>query len=205
MGRRLLLARHCQSEYNAAGLLTGWANPDLTAEGERDAYRLGVALRDLEEPISAVFTSSLKRASQTARIACLALDRDNPPVVETELLWERSVGILTGLSKADVDNDSASSFHAWRTCFFSAPPEGESLAQVSQRVATYITETVVPSVPAEGCALIVAHHNTIKAFLIAVSRSWVPAKIGNGSLIEFCIESGNVRDITSSATYANAA
>jgi 2,3-bisphosphoglycerate-dependent phosphoglycerate mutase len=38
---RLVLLRHGQSEWNARNLFTGWANPDLTEAGERDAVRAG--------------------------------------------------------------------------------------------------------------------------------------------------------------------
>lgn len=205
MGRRLLLARHCQSEFNAAGLLTGWANPDLTAEGKSDAYRLGLTLRNLDEPVSVVFASSLKRASETARIACSAMKRDDVPVFETEKLWERSVGTMTGLSKADVYESPVSNSHSWRTCFFSAPPGGESLAQVSQRAIPYIFNSVVPVLSLKGSALIVTHHNTIKAIMIAMSRSSLPDKINNGSVVELCIDSGMVRYVSPSMSCAHAA
>src|ERR1700733_14696181 len=38
---RLVLLRHGQSDWNARNLFTGWANPDLTADGEREAVRVG--------------------------------------------------------------------------------------------------------------------------------------------------------------------
>jgi Histidine phosphatase superfamily (branch 1) len=41
---RLVLLRHGQSEWNARNLFTGWANPDLTAAGEREAVRAGQLL-----------------------------------------------------------------------------------------------------------------------------------------------------------------
>jgi bisphosphoglycerate-dependent phosphoglycerate mutase len=37
----LVLLRHGQSEWNAKNVFTGWANPDLTEAGERDAVRAG--------------------------------------------------------------------------------------------------------------------------------------------------------------------
>ena len=38
---RLVLLRHGESEWNARNVFTGWANPDLTEAGERDAVRAG--------------------------------------------------------------------------------------------------------------------------------------------------------------------
>ena len=36
-----MLLRHGESEWNAKNLFTGWANPELTEAGERDAVRAG--------------------------------------------------------------------------------------------------------------------------------------------------------------------
>ena len=38
---RLVLLRHGQSEWNANNRFTGWANPDLTEAGMREAGRAG--------------------------------------------------------------------------------------------------------------------------------------------------------------------
>ena len=41
---RLVLLRHGQSEWNAAGIFTGWENAHLTAHGECEAARAGSLL-----------------------------------------------------------------------------------------------------------------------------------------------------------------
>lgn len=41
---RLVLLRHGQSEWNAKSVFTGWADPDLTEAGKRDAVRAGHVL-----------------------------------------------------------------------------------------------------------------------------------------------------------------
>ncbi len=43
---RLVVLRHGQSEWNAAGLFTGWENAHLTAQGEREAARAGTLLAE---------------------------------------------------------------------------------------------------------------------------------------------------------------
>lgn len=40
----LVLLRHGESDWNAAGLFTGWADPGLTPEGERQAVHAGHTL-----------------------------------------------------------------------------------------------------------------------------------------------------------------
>src|SRR5690348_12562099 len=43
---RLVLLRHGQSEWNAAGIFTGWENAHLTAHGEAEAARAGSMLAE---------------------------------------------------------------------------------------------------------------------------------------------------------------
>jgi len=43
---RLVVLRHGQSEWNAAGVFTGWENAHLTAQGEREAARAGALLAE---------------------------------------------------------------------------------------------------------------------------------------------------------------
>ena len=43
---RLVVLRHGQSEWNAAGLFTGWENAHLTAQGEEEATRAGSLLAE---------------------------------------------------------------------------------------------------------------------------------------------------------------
>ncbi len=43
---RLVVLRHGQSEWNAAGLFTGWENAHLTAQGEEEAARAGSLLAE---------------------------------------------------------------------------------------------------------------------------------------------------------------
>ena len=44
---RLVLLRHGQSEWNAAGIFTGWENPHLTSRGEAEAARAGRSWRSM--------------------------------------------------------------------------------------------------------------------------------------------------------------
>ena len=61
---RLLVVRHGQSEWNAAGQWQGRANPPLTMEGQRQAAAAARALGAFD----AVVASPLLRAAETATI-----------------------------------------------------------------------------------------------------------------------------------------
>ena len=43
----LVLTRHGTSEYNAKGLWTGWHDPSLTPEGEKDAEIAAETIKDI--------------------------------------------------------------------------------------------------------------------------------------------------------------
>lgn len=81
--RRLILARHGESEYSARGALNGDpACPcPLTETGRAQARRLGELLAD--EPIDLCATSEFERTRETAALALAG--RDVPALVVPEL------------------------------------------------------------------------------------------------------------------------
>jgi broad specificity phosphatase PhoE len=60
----IVFARHGQTAPNRDGLVLGRADPELTEEGHRQAALLAAALAG--EPVTAILTSPLLRARQTA-------------------------------------------------------------------------------------------------------------------------------------------
>ena len=66
---RLLLLRHGQSEWNAAGRWQGQADIPLSARGEQQAEEAARRLADLGgNPFRAVVASDLRRTVRTAEI-----------------------------------------------------------------------------------------------------------------------------------------
>ena len=97
---RLVLLRHGESEWNARNVFTGWANPDLTAAGERDAVRAGHLLGAHGLLPDTVHTSLQRRAIRTANLTLAACDRDWIPVRRSWRLNGRHYGALQGKDKA---------------------------------------------------------------------------------------------------------
>ena len=97
---RLVLLRHGQSEWNAAGIFTGWENACLTAHGEREAARAGALLADHGVLPAFVHTSLQRRTIRTADLALAAADRDWIPVCRSWRLNGRHYGVLQGRNKA---------------------------------------------------------------------------------------------------------
>ena len=76
----LILMRHGQSMWNAAGLFTGWVDVPLTPNGIDEARDGGRAIAHL--PIDEVHVSTLIRAQMTAMIALSEHGGGKTPVVQ---------------------------------------------------------------------------------------------------------------------------
>lgn len=102
---RILVIRHGQSTWNAAGRWQGQADPPLTAMGETQALeaalRLGEGLLEQHGPLAAIVTSDLQRAAITASI--IAAELGFTPVAMDKRLRERHAGEWQGLTRAEVE------------------------------------------------------------------------------------------------------
>ena len=153
----LLLVRHGQSEWNAAGRMQGQtAHPRLTELGHRQAAS---AARELAaaEP-GALLSSDLRRAVETAEHCARATGLT---VRTTPALREQSYGVLEGRPSRELWD-----VVDWTDPHWSAE-DGESLAQLHARVGTYL-ELLRADPPAEVVAL-VTHGDTIRAAQAAVA------------------------------------
>ena len=147
----LLLVRHGQSEWNAAGLLQGQtASVPLTELGHEQARRAADELARLRP--GALVSSDLLRAVQTAehcaRATGLALST-------TPALREQGYGALEGRRSRELWD-----VVDWTDPHWSAEG-GESLSQLHGRVAGYLWRLLADP-PARVVAL-VTHGDTIRA------------------------------------------
>lgn len=150
----LYLVRHGQTAANAARLIQGRRDYDLTPLGEQQAAGLRPAL-----PLPArIITSPLRRARQTAGI--LAAETD--AAIEVDDRWiEMEYGELEGRAIDDVREwlwDHRLADASW------APPGGESLASVAARVRAACDElTGGQHGETEEDVIVVSHVGPIKA------------------------------------------
>ncbi len=190
-GFRLVVLRHGQSEWNAAGIFTGWENAYLTAVGEEEATRAGTLLAEHGVYPAFVHTSLQRRTIRTADLALAAADRDWIPVRRSWRLNGRHYGALQGRNKAQVRAEYGEQrFMAWRRSYGATPPplsetaahsqlsdprygtippearpRAESLREVSARLLPYWYDAIVPDLLAGGCVLLVSHGNTLRALV----------------------------------------
>jgi probable phosphoglycerate mutase len=115
------VARHGETAWSLSGQHTGRTDLPLTANGERNARRLGERLRGLT--FLKVFTSPLQRASRTCELAGFGpvAERD-PDLVE----WD--YGRYEGLRSAEILAERPD----WQL-FRDGCPGGESPAQIGER------------------------------------------------------------------------
>ena len=116
----LLLVRHGRTQANASGLLLGRADPPLDDLGRRQAAATAAALAG----VARVVSSPLGRARETAEAFGL-------PVEVDERWIELDYGDWDQRPISEVD---AEQWAAWRTDLAFAPPGGESLLALGERV-----------------------------------------------------------------------
>jgi len=152
----LWFVRHGESTWNASGLVQGQAEGSiLTAKGRREAARAAEQLGSLRA--SAICTSDLERAHETAEIIGHAL---RLPLRYERSLRERNFGTAQGHPLSEL-HPAFSGMEGGRVVDADArPPEGESLREMYQRVATFMD--VAEATAAEGSVVVVTHGGVIR-------------------------------------------
>lgn len=165
----LVLIRHGQSTWNLENLFTGWVDVALSAQGEVEAMEAGKRLGDRRFDV--VFTSTLRRACETAS---LLLAEMSHPHVETVRAWElneRYYGRLTGLNKDSAREEfGEEQVHIWRRSYDVPPPGGESLADTAARSIPYFEAEILPRVQAGQRVLVSAHGNSLRSIVMKIDR-----------------------------------
>ncbi len=178
--RVLLLIRHGQSTYNVEGRLPGQLpGIPLTDEGRRQAHRAAVALSAL--PLSAIISSPLERAAETAEIIARGWGltvRTDPRLMDTNV--ERWAGQKI--------NDVAKNDPAWKRYVANPdePPEGaESFSSVQARAVAVAREALADPDTGDYIVL-VAHGDVVKLILAQYMNTPIPCvpflAIGNASI-----------------------
>ena len=117
----IYLARHGETAWTLSGQHTGLTDLPLTANGERNARRLGERLKGLQ--FAGVFTSPLQRASRTCQLAGFGEAAEKDPA-----LVEWNYGQYEGLRSAEI----LARRPDW-DLFRDGCPGGESPAEVGER------------------------------------------------------------------------
>jgi 2,3-bisphosphoglycerate-dependent phosphoglycerate mutase len=171
MPNYLVLLRHGQSQWNLENRFTGFTDVELSEQGVREAEDAGERLKKAGIKFDKVFTSTLKRAYETAEISLKKAGQEEllETMVKHDDLRERDYGDLTSLNKDEPrEKYGDEQVHIWRRSYDVRPPGGECLKDVVEnRVRPYYDEHIRPLVEEEGQnILMAAHGNSLRAMLI---------------------------------------
>lgn len=160
--RRILLARHGETAWNALGKLQGLTDTMLNDVGRNQARALGAELRDAG--ITAIWTSDLSRARETGQIIADILGLP-APAVDPELR-ERRVGVFEGLTRRECETQHPEAWKDW-LAQTGTPPGGEPRAEAAARIGRALGRIAATE---GGPALVISHG--------AVMRLWLMERLG---------------------------
>ena len=171
MSRILVLVRHGQSEWNLLNLFTGWKDPDLTAQGVKEATAAGARLKALGYKYDIAYTSVLTRAQHTLRLILEQIGQTDLETIRDQALNERDYGELTGLNKDDARAKwGEEQVHIWRRSFDVPPPGGESLKNTAERTLPYFNAEILPRVLKGENVLVAAHGNSLRSIIMDLEK-----------------------------------
>lgn len=157
----LTLVRHGRTEANRSGLLLGRLDVALDPLGEAQAAATAAAIG----PADRIVCSPLQRTRSTAAAWGAEIEVD-------ERWTELDYGDLDGTPLRDVDADL---WRRWRHDVAFAPPGGESLHELGERVRAACDD--LAEVARDGHVVVVTHVSPVKAAVawavgVGVEVSW---------------------------------
>jgi probable phosphoglycerate mutase len=151
----MLLLRHGQSEWNAAGRWQGTADSPLTDLGRQQARQIGALLAAAGMPISNVWSSDLERASRTASIIGEILGLE---VTTDPLLREAHAGEWEGMTAGEIARDWPGHLEQHLR-----PPGFETFESVVARALAGLRAIAAAGDESDGIALVIAHTGLMRA------------------------------------------
>ncbi|ABC82663.1 histidine phosphatase family protein [Anaeromyxobacter dehalogenans] len=189
--RHLLLVRHGETDWNAAGRLQGQTDVPLNANGRAQALALASRLR--AEGVRAIGASDLSRARGTAEIVGGALGLE-VALLDADLR-ERGYGAWEGLTRGEC---AARHPEAWARHVAdprTPPPGGETAEALLARVVPAIHRAAERLA---SPAVLVTHGGVMRAFLSAVldggpvAGAVAPRVVPNGGVWRVRLVDGRV-------------
>jgi broad specificity phosphatase PhoE len=163
----ILLVRHGQTDENAKGVLQGQQDTQLNNLGRMQADAIAARLATFAPPVTALVSSNLSRAFDTARSAA----RDLGLEIRVDARWgERGFGTFEGKTLGEAD--------IWRAAAGSSDlPGAEPMSAFRERVVDALAEVVRAHHP-EACVAVVTHGGTMRATLALFADGSLPLEDG---------------------------
>jgi 2,3-bisphosphoglycerate-dependent phosphoglycerate mutase len=207
---KLILLRHLQSQWNEENRFNGWIDTPLAESQSKIAEELAQKIFKPNK-IDAIYCSRLFRNMDTvARILeydkkyplfihldpgrmkdwghFKDLSEDDIPVYVSEKLNERYYGKLQGKNKKETMRKyGEKQIKLWRRSWDEAPPGGESLKDVYNRVVPFYKKNIEKNLKKGKNVLIVASHNALRALIKYIE------KISNQDIVDIEMNYGELR------------
>lgn len=177
---RIIAVRHGETAWNVATRIQGQLDIGLNARGRWQAAQVAQALRG--EPLQAAYASDLARAWDTAQ----AIAQASAVGLTVHVgLRERGFGEFEGLTHADIEARWPEHALRWRQRDpHWAPPSGESLAELRDRIRHTLDELASAHV---GQQIVLVAHGGVLDVLYRLAtgqaaeapRSW---QLGNATI-----------------------
>ncbi|MEK6916365.1 MAG: 2,3-diphosphoglycerate-dependent phosphoglycerate mutase [Nanoarchaeota archaeon] len=187
---KLVLLRHGESVWNKENIFTGWTDVELSKKGIEEAKQAGRVLKKKGYKFDLAYTSVLKRAIDTLKLALEEMNLE-VPVKNSWRLNERHYGALQGFNKLDMaEKVGKEQVFIWRRSYDTRPPalkktdkrysvkdplyKGvaekdipvcESLKDTVARVLPYWKKEILPAIKSGKKIIISAHGNSIRALV----------------------------------------
>lgn len=158
---RIILTRHGETEWNRLRRFQGRSDIPLNQKGNDQAAALAAALKN--ESITAIFSSPLKRALETAS----HIGRFHPsvPLIKESGLIEMDLGEFEGMDSRQWAIQHKDFRKVWeQTPAALSMPGGESLQIVQQRAVEALNRISEPY--GADCTLLVCSHNFVIVSLL---------------------------------------
>jgi broad specificity phosphatase PhoE len=162
---RLLIVRHGESEWNAAGRWQGHADIGLSEDGMRQAATAALRLGMFDS----IWSSDLQRSAMTAAIIGEIIGMG--PINLDERLRETDAGPWQGLTHAEIEEGWPGYLADHRR------PEGfEDYGHAAERALRAVRDIAVASVP--GAEVLVVSHGGVIRSIRRIEQS-VDDRVGN--------------------------
>lgn len=183
---KLLLLRHGQIRANKLGHWHGSTDSPLTRHGRRQARRTAMHVGEHFVPVEAIYSSPLQRCRHTAEAIALATGLE---VQVHDDLREYAIGDWEGMPFRELQERHRFVQIAREDQDF-APPGGESLRQVAERMVAAVNEIHTRHAP-DARVLVVGHGAALAVALGSLldrdPARWTDYPFANCSLTELVL------------------
>lgn len=162
----LVLVRHGESRWNAAGVLQGQRCAGLSEVGFAQAEATAELLTKVHGDTQSLVRSDIDRVAQTAAATERRLGL---PAALDPRLREIDLGSWSGRPREEVHAEAADDLRAWLACEDIRPGGGERLTEMRERVWAAVTELGERlAADGGGTALLFTHGGPIRTAVAAV-------------------------------------